>query len=208
MSWDGQIFVTSYAQIERWWEMVMSVFAGQPPHKLLHQPQPQPSTQRDAQPQTIVFKLTQHDWNPAEGWKQALNNLRLVTASCKFASTLVESISIPRLSWVSLFNCVDESLPGSLPCHAPHPDFPFLLPRVTEERYNNQMTEKLMVILILSLMAGDRMENFLLEQQQLAERISILTEFIQTNPSARELKRALAVKLALQSTPYAKITTL
>jgi len=35
-----------------------------------------------------------------------------------------------------------------------------------------------------------------------------LTEFIQTNPSARELKRALAVKLALQSTPYAKITTL
>jgi len=52
------------------------------------------------------------------------------------------------------------------------------------------------------------MENFLLEQQQLAERISILTEFIQTNPSARELKRALAVKLALQSTPYAKITTL
>jgi putative transposase len=52
------------------------------------------------------------------------------------------------------------------------------------------------------------MENFLLEQQQLAERISILTEFIQTNPSARELKRALAVKLALQSTPYTKITTL
>jgi len=34
------------------------------------------------------------------------------------------------------------------------------------------------------------MENFLLEQQQLAQRISILTEFIQTNPSARELKRA------------------
>jgi transposase len=52
------------------------------------------------------------------------------------------------------------------------------------------------------------MRNFLLEQQQLAESISILTEFIQTNPEARELKRALAVKLALQGTPYAKITTL
>ena len=52
------------------------------------------------------------------------------------------------------------------------------------------------------------MKNFLLEQQQKAERISILTEFIQSNPSARELKRALAVKLALQGTPYAKITTL
>jgi len=64
-----------------------------------------------------------------------------------------------------------------------------------------------MALILSFLMAGDRMENFLLEQQQLAERISILTEFIQTNPSARELKRAL-VKLALQSTPYAKITTL
>ncbi len=53
-----------------------------------------------------------------------------------------------------------------------------------------------------------RVKNFLLEQQQKAERISILTEFIQSNPSARELKRALAVKLALQGTPYAKITTL
>jgi len=52
------------------------------------------------------------------------------------------------------------------------------------------------------------MENFLLEQQQKAERISILTEFIQSNPEARELKRALAVKLALQGTLYAKITTL
>jgi len=51
-------------------------------------------------------------------------------------------------------------------------------------------------------------KNFLLEQQQKAERISILTEFTQSNPSARELKRALAVKLALQGTPYAKITTL
>jgi len=62
------------------------------------------------------------------------------------------------------------------------------------------MTEKLMVHLYLVLMAGDRMENFLLEQQQLAERISILTEFIQTNPSARELKRALAVKLGYRAT--------
>ena len=52
------------------------------------------------------------------------------------------------------------------------------------------------------------MGNFLLEQQQKAERISILTEFIQSNPEARELKRALAVKLALQGTLYAKITTL
>jgi len=50
------------------------------------------------------------------------------------------------------------------------------------------------------------MRNFLLEQQQKSERLAILTEFIQSNPEARELKRALAVKMAIQGQPYSKIT--
>jgi len=52
------------------------------------------------------------------------------------------------------------------------------------------------------------MKNFLLEQQQKLERTAILTEFIQSNPEARELKRALAVKMALQGELYSKITKL
>lgn len=52
------------------------------------------------------------------------------------------------------------------------------------------------------------MKNFLLEQQQLLERIAILTEFIQSNPEAREFKRAVAVKMALSGEPYSKITKL
>ncbi len=66
--------VTSYAQIERWWEMVMSAYLLVSLHtNLLHQPQPQPANQRDAQPQAIVLKLAQHpSWNPATGWKQVL----------------------------------------------------------------------------------------------------------------------------------------
>jgi putative transposase len=50
------------------------------------------------------------------------------------------------------------------------------------------------------------MKNFLLERQKTAERIIVLTEFIQSNPDAREVKRALAVKMALQGEPYANIT--
>ncbi|MDF5722728.1 MAG: helix-turn-helix domain-containing protein [Rhizonema sp. PD37] len=50
------------------------------------------------------------------------------------------------------------------------------------------------------------MNNFLLEQQQKSERIAILTEFIHSHPEARELKRAIAVKMALQGKPYSKIT--
>ncbi|MBD1928710.1 helix-turn-helix domain-containing protein [Trichocoleus sp. FACHB-90] len=52
------------------------------------------------------------------------------------------------------------------------------------------------------------MKNFLLEQQQKQERIGILIKFIQSNPEARELKRAMAVKMALQGEVYSKITQL
>lgn len=52
------------------------------------------------------------------------------------------------------------------------------------------------------------MHNFLLEQQQKLEKIAILTEFIQSSTEARELKRAIAVKMALQGEPYSNITEL
>lgn len=48
------------------------------------------------------------------------------------------------------------------------------------------------------------MKNFLLEQQQKEQKIAILTKFIQSNPEARELKRAIAVKMALEGEPYSK----
>lgn len=51
------------------------------------------------------------------------------------------------------------------------------------------------------------MDGFLLEQQKL-EKIITLTRFIQRNPEVRELKRALAVKMALEGEPYAKISNL
>jgi len=52
------------------------------------------------------------------------------------------------------------------------------------------------------LMAGDPDGELYLEQQQKSSRKAInLTESIQSNPSCEELKRALAVKLALQGTP-------
>jgi len=105
--------VTSYAQIERWWEMVMSAYLlVSSTQILLHQPNPN-HQQRDAQPQTIVFKLTQHpDWNPAEGWKQALNNLRLVIQPSVILNLQpwLNLFQFRDYQRVSLFNCVDESL--------------------------------------------------------------------------------------------------
>jgi len=77
----------------------------------LHQPQPQPST-RDAQPQAIVFKL--HPTGIRHGVETGVEQFALgnsALSDLKFASTLVESISSAIISGVSLFDCVDESLP-------------------------------------------------------------------------------------------------
>ena len=52
------------------------------------------------------------------------------------------------------------------------------------------------------------MNNFLLEHQQKVEKIALLTEFISGNPEPRELKRALAVKMALGNQPYFHIANL
>ncbi|MEH1908994.1 MAG: helix-turn-helix domain-containing protein [Nostoc sp.] len=52
------------------------------------------------------------------------------------------------------------------------------------------------------------MNNFLLEQQQKLERIAILIEFIHSHPESRELKRAMAVKMALEVESYSKINKL
>jgi len=124
--------VTNYAQIERWWEMVMSAWSVYT--NALHQPQPQPPIQRDAQPQAIVLKLAQYPgWNQANGWKQVLNNLRLVIQPSVILNLLqpwLNLFPIPRLSaglecLVALMNRFPSRLP------LPHrPTFP--LPRVTE----------------------------------------------------------------------------
>jgi len=95
--------MTSYAQIERWWEIVMSAYLLVSLHtSLLHQPQLQPSTQPAAQPQAIALKLVQHpDWNQASSWKQVLNNLRLVIQPSVILNLLqpwLNLFPIPRLS--------------------------------------------------------------------------------------------------------------
>jgi putative transposase len=45
-------------------------------------------------------------------------------------------------------------------------------------------------------------------QQGEVDKITLLVEFIRSNPDARELKRALAVKIALEGGPYFNIAKL
>lgn len=52
------------------------------------------------------------------------------------------------------------------------------------------------------------MYNFLLEQKIKNEEIKSLGDFVDSNPEAREIKRALAVKMAVQGQPYKNISKL
>jgi len=107
--------MTSYAQIERWWEIVMSAYLLVSLHtSLLHQPQLQPSTQPAAQPKALLSNScnTQTGIKPVAGnrcwtiyvWWFSFSHI-------KFTSTLVKSISnSATISRVRVFNRADESL--------------------------------------------------------------------------------------------------
>lgn len=109
--------LTNYRQIERWWEMVMSAYLLVSLHtNALHQAQSQTSIKCEAQPQAIALKLALLPfWNQPMGWKQALNNLRLVIQPLVILNLLepwLNLFPIPRLSaGERVFDCADESLP-------------------------------------------------------------------------------------------------
>ena len=70
--------VTDYVQIERWWEVVMSAYLLVSLHSvkgsLLN---PEAGANR---PPSEVTEFTKHAWwDEEKGWKNLLNNLRLVT---------------------------------------------------------------------------------------------------------------------------------
>jgi len=53
-------------------------------------------------------------------WKQVLNNLRLVIQPSVILNLLqpwLELFHSAIISWVRVFGCADESLPGNLPRH-------------------------------------------------------------------------------------------
>lgn len=117
--------LTNYTQIERWWEMVMSAYLLVSLHtNALHQPKDQDSIQQNAQLESIALKLAQHPvWNQAIGWKQALNNLRLVIQPSVILNLLepwLNLFPIPRLSaGLACLVALMNRFSGSLPCHDP-----------------------------------------------------------------------------------------
>ena len=120
--------VTNYAQIQRWWEMVMSAYLLVSLHtNALHQSEPQHSRHQDVQPREIALKLAQHpDWHPAIGWKQAQFALLQPWVILNLLQPWLNLFPIPRLSaGLECLIALMNRFSGSLPCHAPHSNFHF-----------------------------------------------------------------------------------
>ncbi len=96
--------VTNYAQIEKWWQLVMSAYLMVSLHSDSFNPMVTP----------VSEKFQQHDWwNERKGWKNILNNLRLIIKpylSFNIISRWLKVFPIPQLSlgFPRLINLMNE----------------------------------------------------------------------------------------------------
>ena len=81
--------VTDYSQIEKWWELIMSAYLLVSLHaRVLNNRDEQEANPVQAQ---LITKFSTHDWwDKGQGWKNLLNNLRLIIQllSCSICSSL------------------------------------------------------------------------------------------------------------------------
>jgi hypothetical protein len=91
LGWTDYRF-TNFPNIEKWWEIIFSVYLmislNSPAFLSLNQSCP---TETEIQPPPIDFSRHQQ-WNPQTGWKNVLNNLRLI-----IQPTLALSLIFPWL---------------------------------------------------------------------------------------------------------------
>ena len=110
--------VTDYAQIERWWEVVMSAYLLVSLHSVKGSfSNPEAG---DNLPPSEVTEFTKHAWwNEEKGWKNLLNNLRLVLQPFIFFNLVqpwLKVFSIPQLAggFAQLIAIMNQ-FPGAIP---------------------------------------------------------------------------------------------
>ena len=104
--------VTDYSQIQKWWEIIMSAYLLVSLHSQVLNNQPKLGINKLTDP--VVAKFREHDWwDKGSGWKNLLNNLRLVIQPLIFFNLLkpwrVGLSSFAFIDWLSHTNCIDES---------------------------------------------------------------------------------------------------
>ncbi len=114
--------VTDYSQIEKWWEVVMSAYL----IVSLHSDALNPNDLSDEDDETDNIRSTfsKHAWwDSGKGWKNILNNLRLVIQPFIFFNLIkpwLKVFSIPQLSFgfstlITIMNLFEGALPRAAP---------------------------------------------------------------------------------------------
>ena len=113
--------VTDYNQIQKWWEVVMSAYLLVSLHTApfhLH-----PNEQSETSSSSVVDKFSTHPWwNQGTGWKNLLNNLRLILQPFVLFNLIrpwLKVFPIPALSLgfsrlIALMNHFQAAIPISL----------------------------------------------------------------------------------------------
>lgn len=114
--------ITDYDQIQKWWELVMSAYLMVSLHsKKLNSAQKLGNDTAHPNPDKITSKFATHEWwDTGIGWKNLLNNLRLIIQPFVFFNLLkpwLEVFSIPQLSFgfwqlITLMNLFRTLLPN------------------------------------------------------------------------------------------------
>lgn len=110
--------VTDYSQIQKWWEIVMSTYL----MVSLHSPALNNTQGKGVNEPTdpVVTKFKEHDWwDFGQGWKNLLNNLRLVIQPYQFFNLLkpwlkvfpISHLSIGFLTLITLMNRMQGAIP-------------------------------------------------------------------------------------------------
>jgi len=93
--------VTDYTQIEKWWELVMSAYLLVSLHAKVFNSSK--NVNNDEVIDSAVDKFSTHDWwDSGQGWKNILNNLRLVIQPWVFFNLIKPWLKVFPISQLSL----------------------------------------------------------------------------------------------------------
>ena len=93
--------ITDYSQIHKWWEIVMSAYLMVSLHSQVLNNTVAPCVNQSTDP--IVAKFKQHDWwDKGQGWKNILNNLRLVIQPFVFFNLIKPWLIVFPISYLSM----------------------------------------------------------------------------------------------------------
>ena len=114
--------VTDYAQIEKWWELIMSAYLMVSLHA--DEFNSKNSSEEDDEIDSIQSTFSTHAWwDSGKGWKSILNNLRLVIQAFVFFNLIkpwLKVFSIPELSLgfsnlITIMNLFRGAIPRAAP---------------------------------------------------------------------------------------------